>query len=215
MNNDTLVPFKEGHSALAAVDRVQKASDALSAHNFTTTVVASGSDAVEFIKRTVPPGATVMNGTSTTLEQIGFIDYLKSGAHGWKNNHEVILAETDPQKQGELRKHAVVSDYYFGSVHAVTENGELVIASNTGSQLPHHAFTSQHLILVVSTKKIVPTLSDAFERIAKHVVPLEDERSKKAYGVPTQLNKTLILHGENAFMGRTVHVVFVQEDLGF
>ena len=36
-----------------------------------------------------------MNGSSVTLEQIGFVDYLKAGAHGWNNVHAGIVAEPD------------------------------------------------------------------------------------------------------------------------
>ena len=203
------------YTALASKSTVEKTAEALTAHGFKPVIVATGKDALEYIKKSIPQGASVMNGSSTTLNQIGFVDYLKAGTHGWNNLHEAILAEKDAAKQGQLRKMSVVSDYYLGSVHAVTEKGELVIASNSGSQLPHLAFTSPNLILIVSTKKIVPTLPDAFDRIEKHIVPLEDERMKKAAGYGTAHNKTLVLHGENPAIGRSVHVVFVSEDLGF
>ena len=156
-----------------------------------------------------------MNGASRTLEEVGYIEYLKSGTHGWNNLHEAIVTETDPAKQAVLRKQSVISDFYLGSVHALTETGELLIASNTGSQLPHLVYTSPNIILVVSTKKIVPTLSDAFSRIEEHVVPLEDVRMKSVYGYGTTYTKTLVLHSENPALGRSVKVILVTEDLGF
>lgn len=215
MNTTTLERSRPNYGSLASSEHITKAMDALSAKNFTPLRVSTGAEALGLIKKSIPAGATIMNGTSTTLQQIGFINVLKEKTHPWNNLHDAILAEKDAQKQAELRAHSVVSDYYLGSAHAVTEAGEIVIASNTGSQLPHSAFTSKNLILVVSTKKIVATLADAFDRIDTHVVPLEDARSKEAYGVGTMHNKTLILHGENPMMGRSVQVVFVEEDLGF
>ncbi|HUO49999.1 MAG TPA: lactate utilization protein [Candidatus Paceibacterota bacterium] len=203
------------HGQLASTESLEKASAALAAHNFKPVTVKNRAEALEFIKKTIPQGASVMNGASTTLEQIGYIEYLKGGAHGWNNLHEAILAEKDPAKQSQLRKLSVVSDFYLGSAHAVTETGELVFASNSGSQLPHLAYTSPKVVLVVSTKKIVSSIAEAFDRIEKHIVPLEDVRMKKVYGYGTQHNKTLILHGENPALGRAVHVVFVREDLGF
>jgi hypothetical protein len=68
---------------------------------------------------------------------------------------------------------------------------------------------------VVSTEKIVPSLPDAFERLTNVVIPQEDERMKKTAGYGTMHNKTLILHGENPAIGRKVHVIFVEEKLGF
>jgi hypothetical protein len=91
----------------------------------------------------------------------------------------------------------------------------MVIASNSGSQLPHLAYTSPNIILVIGAQKITPTLSDALTRIDEYVVPLEDVRMKTAYGYGTLHSKTLILHKENSSMGRKVHVIIVNEILGF
>jgi hypothetical protein len=203
------------YTELASKTVLDSTMSALTANNFLPEVLATKEDALLRIKELIPSGASVMNGASRTLEQIGYVDYLKSGRHGWDNLHDAILAEKDPAEQAKLRKHSVVSDYYLGSVHALTQTGEMVISSNSGSQLPHLAYTSPNLVLVVSTEKITPTLMDAFERLQNHVVPLEDERMKAAYGFGTMRAKTLILHKENPPMGRKVHVLLVEEQLGF
>ena len=54
-----------------------------------------------------------------------------------RDNHEefeAILAEKDPAKQALLRTQSALSDFYLGSVHAIAETGEFIIASNSGSQ---------------------------------------------------------------------------------
>lgn len=203
------------YTSLATTDARTKTEEALGANGFLPETVATKDAALARIKELIPAGVSVMNGSSTTLTQIGFVDYLKTGEHGWNNLHAAVLAETDPEKQALLRKQSVISDYYLGSAHAVTQNGELVIASNSGSQLPHLAFTSPNIILVVSTKKITSNLTTAFERISSHVVPLEDVRMEEAVGYGTLWAKTLILNKENPAIGRKVHVIFVEEDLGF
>ena len=203
------------HAALATQSELDTTVEALSTNGFMPEVLATKEEALARIKNLIPEGASIMNGASKTLEQVGYIDYLKEGTHGWKNLHADILAETDPIKQGELRKYSVVSDFYLGSAHVITEKGEIVIASNSGSQLPHLAFTSPNIILVVSTKKLTPTLTEAFDRIDSHIVPLEDVRMKGVYGFGTLHAKTLIMHKENPAIGRKIHVLFVKEDLGF
>lgn len=175
----------------------------------------SSTEALEKIKSIIPEGSNVMNGSSITLNQIGFTELLKNNEHKWNNLHEAIVSETDPAKQGKLRKEATLSDYYIGSVHAITEDGDIVIASNTGSQLPNVVFSSNNLIFVIGTQKIVKNLAEAMERLENHVKALEDERSKAAYGVPTSVNKILIFKGENPYMGRTVNIILVNELLGF
>lgn len=203
------------YNKLATDSQIKKATDALIEHGFKVEVVENKEEALEKIKTFIPVGSEVMNGGSTTLEEIGYMEYLRAGKHEWKDLHAAVTAENDPVKRGELRKLSINAAYYLGSAHAISETGEIVIASNTGSQLPHIAFSSQNVILIVSTKKIVPTLVDAFERVEKHIVPLEDERMKQVFGVGTLYSKTLILHHENPMMQRNFLVLFVKENLGF
>ncbi len=219
MNNTVVSPRATaeeiGYTKLSPRATVEKVIANLKERNIESTMVETKEEALAKIKEWIPAGASVMNGASTTLQEIGFVEYLKSGEHGWNNLHETILAEKDPAKQAALRKQSVLSDYYLGSVHALSEAGELVIASNSGSQLPHIVFTSPNLIFVVSTQKITPTLEDARTRLREHVIPLEDKRMMNAHGMGTHLSKELIFHFEQPFLGRKVRVLFVNEKLGF
>ncbi|TSC83364.1 MAG: hypothetical protein G01um101417_661, partial [Parcubacteria group bacterium Gr01-1014_17] len=107
------------YDILATKEAVARTTEALAGRGIAAMTVENRAEALEHTKTLIPPGASVMNGSSRTLEEIGFVEHLKSGAHGWKNLHEEILMEKDPAKQTILRKHAVLSDYYLGSVHAV------------------------------------------------------------------------------------------------
>jgi L-lactate utilization protein LutB len=203
------------YTTLATRDVVEKTIINFKERNIEGIFVETKEDALAKIKEWIPSGASVMNGSSTTLEQIGYIDYLKNGQHDWNNLHEKVLAEKDPAKQALLRRQSVVSEYYLGSAHAIAQTGELVFGSNTGSQMPHIVYTSQNLIFVVSTNKIVPTLEDAQKRLHEYVVPLEDIRMMNVYKAHTHLSKELIFHFEQPFLGRKVRVLFVNEKLGF
>jgi len=200
---------------LATTESIKKTAAALADHHFEAIEVASKEEALEKIKELIPTGATVMNGASQTLEQIGYIDYAKSDQHPWVNLHTSIVAETDFAKQAELRQDAFKADYYLGSAHALTETGEILIASNTGSQLPHLAYTSKNVILVIGAQKIVADVPAGFARIASDVIPLEDERMKGVYGYGTLWAKTLVMHQENPALGRSARVIIVNEQLGF
>ncbi len=203
------------YKTLASTGSIAKTIEALKEHGVEAEVVDTGAEALEKIKQLIPQGASVMNGASKTLEEIGYIEYLQSGEHGWKNLKADILAEKDIAKQTALRKQATLSEYYLGSVHALSETGEFIVASNTGSQLPQIVFNSPNLILVVGTQKIVPSLDAGMKRLEEYVVPLEDANIFQKFGTHTMLSKVLIFKRENTRLGRKVHMILVHETLGF
>jgi hypothetical protein len=162
----------------------------------------------------VPPGVDVMTGSSTTLSEIGFVDLLKSGKHQWSNLKDRILSEKDPQKQAELRKRSVTADYFLGSVQAVSQSGEVIIASLTGSQLSAYAYSSSNVVWVVGTQKIVLNLEEGMRRVREYCLPLEDKRMKQAGFKGSVIGKLLIIERE-ILPFRTITLMFVNEKLGF
>lgn len=202
------------HTTLANDTVVSTLTTNLTNNGFIPHVVKTKEEALATIKTLIPAGASVNNGSSTTLTQIGFIDYLKDASNGWKNTHGEILAESDPAKQSMLRK-TLISDYFLASAHAITESGQIVIASASGSQLPSIIFNSPNIILVVGTHKITKDLNTAFSRIRDYVFPLEDARMKSTGAAGSVISKILTLEKEPAFMGRKFHVILVNEVLGF
>ena len=103
-------------------------------------------------------------------------------------------------------------DYALGSVHAITREGTLVIASASGSQLASYAWGAANVIFVVGTQKLVATLDAARERIHQHSLILEDARAIAAYGQHSFVGKILEIHQE--LPGR-IHVVLIRQPVGF
>lgn len=203
------------YTTLPSQETVLKTIEAMKARNIEGIFVNTKEEALAKAKAFIPAGSSVNNGSSTTLREIGMVDYLKGTEHGWNNLHAASIVETDPAKKAELGRAAMFSDYYLGSVHALAENGEMVIASASASQLPPILTTAKNLVLVVSTVKIMPTLEKALERLRTHVVPLEDARMKSTGAPGTQLAKIVIFEAEPQWTGRKIHVIFVNEKLGF
>lgn len=199
---------------LASSESVEKVVVALKERNIATIVVDTKEQALEKIKELIPANAPVMNSSSMTLQEIGFIEYLKKGSHGWHNLHEEILKESDAAKKEELRKRSILADYFLGSVHAITEEGQLLIASASGSQIPSYAFSSDHVIWVAGTQKIVPRLEDGLRRIHDFVFPLEDERVKKI-GYPGSAIARILIIEREIMPNRHLTLILVKENLGF
>ncbi len=203
------------YNKLASKESIEITTRNLKSKGYEVFAANNGEEALAIIKKIIPSKSSVMNGTSTTLQQIGYNDYLKLGNHSWVDLHSKINDENNKEERNELRRQSVLSDYYLGSVHALAETGEFIIASNSGSQLPHVTYTSPNLIFVVSTKKIVPTLAEAMLRLEKHVYPLEDQRMMNTYQAHSGINKLLIFKGEAESTGRKVTIILIQENLGF
>ncbi len=203
------------YAKLASKDSVDKTVKALEGKGYQVSIAGNGQEALEKIKSLIPQGASVMNGSSKTLEAIGYSDFLKSGQSGWNNLHAKVDAENDPEKRNVLRKEALMSDFYLGSVHAVTEDGQMIIASNSGSQIPHLAYTSPNIILVIGIQKIVPDLNAALTRLETYVFPQEDARMKEKGAPGSMISKILIFRNENLRIGRKINIIFINEKLGF
>jgi predicted CoA-binding protein len=199
---------------LATKVTVEKTMKALESRGINAEFVNTGKDAVNRIIELIPQGAEVMTAGSTTLDQIGFTDILKSGKRPWKNLKGAILAEKDPAKQMELRKKAITSEYMIGSVHAVVETGEVLVVNGTGSSIPGYSFSSDNVIWVVGTQKIVPTIDEGFKRLREYCFPLEDKRMKSVGYSGTTLGKFLLFENE-INPNRKVTLIFVNEKLGF
>jgi hypothetical protein len=202
------------YDTLADEATVRNLIPVLREHGIEADYVETRAEALASITRLIPADAEVNSGFSTTLEEIGFVHLLKTGSHRWNNVKAGILAETDPVKQHQLRRRGVLSEYFLGSVHAVTQQGQTLTASGTGSQIPAYAYTSPNVIWVVGTQKIVPTLADGFTRIHDYVFPLEDRRMK-ALGFPgTSLSKIMVIEREISPL-RRLRMILVNERLGF
>jgi acyl-CoA hydrolase len=192
-------------------DVIERVAEALRGHNIETIVVDTADEARTAVLAMIPDGAEVYTGKSKTLEDTGlFAELVESGRYDSVRTH---LFAMDRATQGrEIRKLIAAPDYMLGSVAALTEDGALVAASATGSQLGPYAASAGRVILIVGSQKIVPDLDAAFRRINEVSFPYENEQVRARLGVDTVLEKILVIYGEWR-AGRTT-VVLVREHVG-
>lgn len=197
---------------LADEKTIERTVSILRSNGIEVFAVENGKQAKEKILDILPRGAEVMDMTSMTLDSIGISNEIVES--GKLNSVRKKLMSMDMSTQGsEMRKLGASPEWVIGSVHAVTEDGKVLIASASGSQLPAYAYGSGHVIWVVGTQKIVKNLDEGLKRIYEYTFPLEDERAKRAYGVGSGVNKILIVNKEK-IAGR-ITIIFVKEKLGF
>lgn len=69
------------YTTLASTETIARTMEPLKERGVLPELVETRVDALDRNKALIPAGASVMNGSSRTLEEIGFVDYLKSGEH--------------------------------------------------------------------------------------------------------------------------------------
>ena len=184
---------------------------ALEEHGFRVEVVDDLDDAREAVLALIPEGSSVMTNTSVTLEETRIAEAINDGGP-YDSARNKMMALDYATQLPEIKAAAGQADYALGSVHAVTSEGILVIASASGSQLAAYAWGAANVIFVVGAQKLVPDLEAAHERIVEHSLPLEDARAYAAYGQNSRVGKVLEIHQEDP--GR-IHVVLIRQPVGF
>lgn len=202
------------YNQLASQESLDKTVAALQANNITAIVVETADAAKAEVQKLIPQGSEVMTMSSVTLETAGITSLIQES--GNYNSVKNQLKTMDRKTQGrEMTKIGASPEYALGSVHAVTEDGHLLIASNTGSQLPAYVYGSAKVIWVVGTQKIVPTVDAGMKRLYDYVLPLESDHINKLYNLTTGsfVSKLLIINRE-LIPGRLT-VILVKQPLGF
>lgn len=206
-----LVP-NETFARLASDEQIKRTSQALEAHGIRTLIAANGDEARKRLFELLPEGAEVFLGLSTTLKELGVIEDIDNS--GRYNSVRARLAKMDRATQNrEMVKMGAVPEYIVGSVHAVTEDGSVIIASNSGSQLAPYAASAARVIWLVGAQKIVRTLEDGFRRVYEYALPLEDARLMETLGLHSSVNKLLVVHRE--ILPERTTMILVKEKLGF
>jgi hypothetical protein len=189
---------------------------ALEEHGFTVEVADDLEAARQAVLARIPHGSSVMTNTSVTLQETGIADAINDGGpYDSARNRMFALAnlgENSTTQAQEMKAIGGQPDYALGSVHAVTSDGTLVIASASGSQLASYAWGAANVIFVIGAQKLVPTLEAAHERVYQHSLVLEDVRAIAAYGQHSSVGKVLEIHQE--LPGR-IHIVLIRQVVGF
>ena len=184
---------------------------ALEEHGFSVEVVDDLDAARKAVLARIPKGSSVMTNTSVTLQETGIADAINGGGPYDSARNKMFALDFATQAQ-EMKVIGGQPDYALGSVHAVTRDGTLVIASASGSQLASYAWGAANVIFAVGAQKLVTTVEEAHERIYKHSLKLEDARAYAAYGQHSSVGKILEIHQE--LPGR-IHVVLIRQRVGF
>ncbi|MEW9553355.1 LUD domain-containing protein [Nonomuraea sp. NPDC050783] len=208
MSVQTVVP-DETFAAAAPPARVERAAAALRANGYLVHVVDTAAEARALVAGLLPRDEKVFTATSQTLRLSGIAaDIDDSGDFA---SVRAQAGDLGDDVQAHIRLGAT-ADVVVGSVHAVTEDGHLVVASASGSQLAPYASGAGRAIWVVGAQKVVPDLETALRRIRSYSLPREHLRLQE-FGQSSFIGKILIL--EREALPERGTVVLVREPIGF
>lgn len=200
----------ETFAAPADAARLDRAAVALRERGYVVHVVDTAAEARKLVADLLPRDEAVFTATSETLRLSGIAaDVDESGGFRSVRAQGEVAAN---DVEGQIRLGAT-PDVVVGSVHAVTEDGLLLAASASGSQLAPYGSGARKAIWVVGAQKVVPDEQTALRRLRTYSLPMEWRRIQERYGQPSFIGRILIMERE-AFPGRGT-VVLVREPIGF
>ena len=204
---------------------IEQLKAALASRGIELVHAADGRDALRLVLERIPKGATVMNGGSATLEDIGLLDALGSGGYKWLR--PAIAATKERAERTRRRREATTAEWLVGGVNAITMSGEIVNVDGSGNRLAGYAFGAGKVILVAGVNKVVPDLAAALDRIRNTAAVQECRKLEKSTpcaitgrcdndacrGPDRQCGKILII--ENEKIAGRITLVLIGEHLGF
>ena len=199
-------------AVLASAQTIARTADALRARGYDVHVAQDRSAAKAIVLDLVPDGAEVGSGTSRTLDELGVTAEIEQSGRYDAVRPKLWSMDRTTQMR-EMRKLGAAPDVWLNSAHALTEDGTIVLASASGSQLTPISMGAGKVIFAIGAQKIVPDLATGLRRIEEYSFPLEDDRHRSIYGDGSAINKVLIINGD-VFPGR-ISVVVIAEAIGF
>lgn len=171
----------------------------------------------------LPEGCSVSWGGSTSLEEIGFMDYIEENSDKYTVFNRFI-GKTNEEKR-ELYAKGALSDVYFMSSNAITKDGILVNMDGSGNRVASLCHGPNQVVLIVGMNKVAANLEEAIDRI--HMIAGPTNVIRQQVDTPCMTTGScvdclseeciccqLVITRFNRVNGR-IHVILVGEDLGF
>ncbi|WP_320172718.1 lactate utilization protein [Maridesulfovibrio sp.] len=195
-------------------------------NGYETSVVKSQKAAASLVLDKIIPKMkpkSISFGGSMTVVDSGLYDQIKK----LQKVNVIDTYDVNPPmaERIERRRQSLLSDLFITSANAFTEEGELVNLDGTGNRVAAMAFGPRNVVVLVGRNKLCPDLDAAVSRIKEYAAPVNAMRLKRktpcaVTGKCQDCNsKDRICNvwgitEKSSPQGR-IHVVFINEDLGF
>ncbi|MBQ2687216.1 MAG: lactate utilization protein [Clostridia bacterium] len=157
----------------------------------------TSSEAKELVMSLIKEGATVTNGGSVTMKEIGVMDAVKERADitYLDRNREGLT----PEEVKEIYKKAFFADVYLMSTNALTVKGELYNVDGNSNRVAALLYGPESVIVVCGVNKIVENLDEAVNRVKTVAAPKNTVRLHTGSYCESS-GECMSLKNEGAFM---------------
>ena len=146
---------------------------ALQKNNIKPFYAESRNQLYDIVRELVKGDKLITAGGSVTLEESGVKALLMNEFKG------VYLDRSEgktTEEVDDILHKAFVSDSFFASSNAVTEEGELYNVDGRGNRVSAMIFGPKQVVLIVGTNKIVKDMDEAVKRVEQVAAPLNTKR---------------------------------------
>ncbi|MBP6324931.1 MAG: lactate utilization protein [Sulfurospirillum sp.] len=193
--------------------------EAFKKHGMEVIPVATKEEALALAKTFIKSGMSIGLGGSTSVAQIGLLEYVTSLSDiTLFNQYEKGISMEENTRR---RREGMLSDLYICGTNALTKTGELINADGSGNRVAAQMFGPKKVLIVTGRNKIVETVEEGFKRIMEIAAPKNIERMNNTaiamgkeprHNMDNIGNKWAYIDGD--VEGRTT-IILVDEDLGF
>lgn len=195
-------------------------------NGYETYVVKSQKAAASLVLDKIIPKMkpkSISFGGSMTVVESGLYDKVKK----LQKVKVIDTYDTNPpmKEKIERRRQALLTDLFITSANAFTEEGELVNLDGTGNRVAAMAFGPRNVVVLVGRNKLCPDLDSAVSRVKEYAAPVNAMRLKRKTPCAVtgkcqdcnskdRICNVWAITEKSSPQGR-IHVVFINEDLGF
>ena len=205
--------------------KLENVKKTLESNNFEVFIADNFVEASKIVLENIIPAADIKSiswGGSITFVGTGLYDTLKD-QKGIKvlNIHDKSLSNDE---KAQLRREALLTDFFITGTNAVTEDGCLVNLDMVGNRVGALTFGPKNVLVLTGRNKIVADIESAMDRIKDFVAPanamrLDMKTPCTKTGVCSECKSSARICNtwtitQKSFPKKRIKIVLINEDLG-
>lgn len=149
-------------------ERISRLMSALERNKMKPYYAESREQLHDIVRSLIKDDKLITAGGSVTLKESGVTELLMNEYKG------VYLDRSEgriPEEVGDIFRKAFVSDTFFSSTNAITEDGELYNVDGNGNRVSAMIFGPKQVIIVAGVNKLVKDMEEAVRRVETVAAP--------------------------------------------